>query len=100
MLLARVKGPIVSTAKVSGLDGSKLLLAEIMTSRADQLEGTGRHIVCQDAVGAGTGEYVLAVQGSSARLAGHMQNSPCDAVIVGIMDALRCGGQDLLPAQE
>ncbi len=91
MLLARVKEAVVATAKAPGLGGSKLLLAEIQTVRGGRLEGTGRHLVCVDAVGAGAGELVLAVQGSSARMAPNLQDSPTDAVAVGIVDAWRAG---------
>ena len=93
MLLARVKEPIVSTAKVDNLTGKKLLLVEILTSRPDGLEGTGRHLVCLDAVGAGAGELVLAVQGSSARMTEEMKDAPTDAVIVGIVDSLQAEGK-------
>ena len=93
MLLARVKEPIVSTAKVDNLTGKKLLLVEILTSRPDGLEGTGRHLVCLDAVGAGPGELVPAVQGSSARMTEEMKDAPTDAVIVGIVDSLQAEGK-------
>lgn len=93
MLLARVQEPVVSTAKLPGLRGHKLLLAEIMTSTGARLEGTGRRLVCLDAVGAGAGELVLAVMGSSARMASDMGDSPTDAVIVGIIDTVRTGGR-------
>ena len=93
MLLARVKEPIVSTAKVDNLTGKKLLLVEILTSRPDGLEGTGRHLVCLDAVGAGPGDLVLAVQGSSARMTEEMKDAPTDAVIVGIVDSLQAEGK-------
>lgn len=93
MLLARVKEPIVSTAKVDNLTGKKLLLVEIITSRPDGLQGTGRHLVCLDAVGVGPGELVLAVQGSSARMTEEMKDAPTDAVIVGIIDSLQAEGK-------
>jgi microcompartment protein CcmK/EutM len=95
MLLARVKEPIVSTAKLPNLGGKKLLLVEILTSRPQGLQGTGRHLVCLDAVGAGPGELVLAVQGSSARMAEDMKDAPTDAVIVGIIDSLQAAGRSL-----
>lgn len=100
MLLARVEESIVSSAKLPALGGKKLLLAEIMTSSGEELVGTGRHMVCLDAVGAGRGELVLAVMGSSARMAASMEDSPTDAVIVGIIDALRAGGKDIDVAHE
>ena len=53
MLLAQVKGHVVSTAKVDNLNGRTLLLVEVVTVRPDGLHGTGRDLVCVDAVGAG-----------------------------------------------
>ena len=47
---------------------------------------TGEFIIAVDSVGAGIGETVLITTGSSARLALHNANAPCDAVIVGIVD--------------
>ena len=49
-------------------------------------ELTGEFIIAVDSVGAGIGETVLITTGSSARLALHTANAPCDAVIVGIVD--------------
>ena len=95
MLLARVKEPIVSTAKFDTLNGQKLLMVEIVTSKDHRLQGTGRHQVCLDAVGAGAGELVLVVQGSSALKAGPMKDSPTDGVIVGIIDSLQAAGKSL-----
>jgi len=95
MLLTQVKGHVVATAKVPNLGGSKLLVVEIMNVGAAGLEGTGRHMVCIDAVGAGEGEVTLAVMGSSARMAPGMKEVPTDGVIVGIVDAVHLGGQAL-----
>ncbi|MEW6756077.1 MAG: EutN/CcmL family microcompartment protein, partial [Candidatus Latescibacterota bacterium] len=39
MLLGRVKEAIVSTAKLENLAGKKLLLVEVVTSRAQGLAG-------------------------------------------------------------
>lgn len=47
---------------------------------------TGKYIIAVDSVGAGINETVLITTGSSARLALHNTNAPCDAVIVGIVD--------------
>ena len=47
---------------------------------------TGDYLIAIDSVGAGIGETVLITTGSSARLALHNTNAPCDAVIVGIVD--------------
>jgi len=95
MFLSQVKGNVVSTAKVESLGGKKLMLVEIVTVRGDHLEGTGRHMVCIDAVGAGKGELVLVVMGSSARMAPQLGDTPTDAVIVAIIDSLHVLGEEL-----
>ena len=95
MLLSQVKGNVVSSAKVESLGGKKLMLVEIVTVRGDHLEGTGRHMVCIDAVGAGKGELVLVVMGSSARMAPQLGDTPTDAVIVAIIDSLQALGEEL-----
>lgn len=95
MLLAEVKGSVVSTAKLDTLGGRKLLLVEVVTVRPEGLRRTGRQMVCLDAVGAGTGEVVITVMGSSARSAPEMGAVPTDAVIVGILDALNADGQSM-----
>ena len=48
-----------------------------------------------DAVGAGTGELVLVVQGSSARMTEMSRDKPVDAVICGIVDSVELGGRDV-----
>ena len=95
MLLAEVKGNIVSTAKLDTLAGRKLLLVEVLTVRPEGLQRTGRQMVCVDAVGAGAGEVVITVMGSSARSAPEMGGVPTDAVVVGILDALTTDGQSM-----
>ena len=95
MLLAQVKGHVVSTAKVDNLNGRTLLLVEVVTVRPDGLHGTGRDLVCVDAVGAGKGEVVLAVMGSSARTASELGTVPTDAAVIAILDVLTADGQRL-----
>ncbi|HJP34054.1 MAG TPA: EutN/CcmL family microcompartment protein [Candidatus Latescibacteria bacterium] len=95
MLLAQVKGHVVSTAKVDNLNGRTLLLVEVVTVRPDGLHGTGRDLVCVDAVGAGKGEVVLAVMGSSARTAPELGTVPTDAAVIAILDVLTADGQRL-----
>ena len=53
----------------------------------------GLPFVALDMVGAGEGELVLIVEGSSARIAAGDANRPVDAVIVAILDSLRHDGQ-------
>tara|TARA_B100000029_G_C17255384_1_gene844356 strand:- start:332 stop:634 length:303 start_codon:yes stop_codon:yes gene_type:complete len=97
MLLGQVKTHVVSTAKLDGLVGKKLLLVEIDTLGAEGLEATGRHLVCVDTVGAGRGERVLVVMGNSSRIAPDMEEVPSDAVIVGIVDSLQAADRVLVP---
>ena len=82
MLRGIIRGHIVSTRKQQSLVGSKFMEVEIMKN--GQL--TGEYIIAIDSVGAGIGETVLITTGSSARLALNNTNTPCDAVIVGIVD--------------
>lgn len=82
MLRGIIRGHIVSTKKQDALIGSKFMEVEILKNG----ELTGDFIVAVDSVGAGINEEVLITTGSSARLALHNANAPCDAVIVGIVD--------------
>ena len=82
MLRGIIRGNIVSTRKQDSLIGSKFMEVELMKNGAL----TGDYIIAVDSVGAGIGEMVLITTGSSARLALHNANAPCDAVIVGIVD--------------
>ncbi len=82
MLRGVIRGNIVSTRKQEALIGSKFMEVELMKNG----ELTGDYIIAIDSVGAGIGETVLITTGSSARLALHNANAPCDAVIVGIVD--------------
>ena len=95
MVLARVEGHVVSTAKVANLTGRKLLLVEILTVGEGDIAGTQKHMVCVDAVGAGEGDLVLIVQGSSARQAPDMGDVSVDALTVGIVDSVSAHGQRL-----
>jgi ethanolamine utilization protein EutN len=90
MRIAKVVGVAVATVKDRRLEGGKLLLvAEADAGGAV----TGQPFVALDIVGAGEGELVLVVEGSSARTAAVDANRPVDAVIVGILDSLRHDGQ-------
>ena len=82
MLRGIIRGNIVSTRKQESLVGSKFMEVEIV----EKGEPTGKYLIAVDSVGAGIGEAVLITTGSSARLALHNVNAPCDAVIVGIID--------------
>ena len=100
MFLARVTGNVVATQKDKTLNGQKLLVVEPLNVRYEEksqspasLGNTGRAIVAIDAVGAGEGQLVLIVQGSSARMTEVTKNLPADAVIVGIVDSATYAGK-------
>ena len=90
MIFARVTGNVVCTQKDEKLKGSKLMLLQPV-----DLAGAakGNPLVAVDAVGAGEGELVLVVQGSSARQTSRTQGSPVDAVIFAIVDTVEQGGK-------
>ena len=102
MFLARVEGAVVATKKDASLNGRKLLL--IRPQLVDEKDPTrlrpgANSLVAVDSVGAGVGEMVLFCQGSSARLAPHLQDCPVDTVIIGIVDAVDVLGRQVFSAQ-
>ncbi len=89
MFVAKVTGSLVCTQKVDEMVGHKLMFVEPFRLDADsrqQLVTTGRSFVAIDTIGAGTGDFVLITQGSSARLTPETKSLPIDTVIVGIVD--------------
>ncbi len=91
MFVAKVTGSMVATQKTDAMKGHKLLVVEpyrIDAGGRSTLVTTGRTFVAVDTVGAGEGEMVLIVQGSSARLTPETKNLPVDTVIIGIVDTV------------
>ena len=84
MKVAKVIGTIWATRKEEKLSGLKLLLVQPL----NVLDGSGDKIpfVAADLIGAGVGETVLVVGGSSARSAAGDMSIPVDATVVGIVD--------------
>jgi ethanolamine utilization protein EutN len=102
MFLARVTGSVVATQKVASMTGHKLLTVEplrIDPGSRDRLVSTGRTFVVVDTVGAGQGEMVLIVQGSSARMTSDTEKLPVDAVIVGIVDTVNVENRTIFSAR-
>lgn len=89
MQIARVIGSAVSTIKDPKLTGLKLLIVQ-NASPSNELYGDP--FIAADTVGAGEGELVMLVEGSSARQTGKTIDSAVDAVIIGILDSLEVGG--------
>jgi microcompartment protein CcmK/EutM len=83
MILARVVGTVVATRKDPRLEGKKLLIIKPVSPEGQDESG---YIVSVDTVGSGVGERVIAVAGSSARMAEGCKDTPVDNAIIGIVD--------------
>lgn len=85
MILGRVAGTVVATRKDEKLQGKKLLIVKTIDPETGAETG---YTVSVDTVGAGAGETVILVGGSSARMATGMKDHPVDSAIVGIVDTI------------
>ncbi|MDY4835752.1 EutN/CcmL family microcompartment protein [Frisingicoccus sp.] len=84
MLICRVIGHVWATKKQEALNGQKLMIVkETVTDK-----NKGDIFVAADTVGAGVGEDVLVVTGSTARRAAGTESIPVDSAIVGIIDSM------------
>src|SRR5438552_13921418 len=103
MFLARITGSLISTQKVASMVGQKLLIVEplrVDEKDASSLKTTGRTFVVVDTVGAGEGEVVLCVQGSSARYTPETKPLPVDAAIIGIVDQVHVHSKTIFSANK
>jgi ethanolamine utilization protein EutN len=105
MFIGKVTGHVVATQKDKTLSGQKLLVVEPLNVKYDESSGrpaslsnTGRAIVALDVVGAGEGQIVLVVQGSSARMTELTKNLPSDAAIIAIVDTAQYAGKTFYQA--
>lgn len=86
MIIGMVIGNVWATRKEETLNGLKLMVVQRMDlANNAELES----FVAVDCVGAGIGERVLVVTGSSARKALRNHDAPVDASIVGILDEMK-----------
>ena len=86
MILARVVGTVVATRKDPRLEGKTLLILKPLSPEGKDEPG---YVVAVDTVSAGYSETVLAVSGSSARMAAGCKDTPVDMAIVGIIDDIQ-----------
>lgn len=91
MILARVRGNVVSTTKSDKLEGLKLLL--VVPIEISSFEEKGQPLVAIDTVGAGEGEVVMCVGGSSSRQTTLTEKRPSDLAIIGIIDSVELKGE-------
>lgn len=102
MFIAKVTGNVVATQKVASMVGQKLLTVEplrIDPKTQASLVGTGRTFVAVDLVGAGEGETVLIVQGSSARMTDETAKLPIDTAIIGLVNQVTAFGKEIFRPQ-
>ncbi len=92
MVVGKIIGEVVSSVKVDRLVGQKFLLVEIQRVARDEsgitIAPTGNTLVVNDPIGAGRGEVVMVVQGSSARMTDITATIPTDGIIIGIVDSM------------
>ena len=91
MELGKIVGQVVSTARHPRLPQMTFLLVDIVDSNGIV---TMSNQVAVDSVGAGLGELVMLVRGSSARMI-HDKESPVDLSIIGIVDQITSGRESL-----
>ena len=91
MVIAKVTGTVVSTNKAEKLTGLKMLLVQPVDIAT--MKEKGDLIVAIDAVGAGAGEIVMLVGGSSSRQTAITDNKPVDMTIVAIIDHIDIGDE-------
>jgi len=91
MIICKVVGHVWATKKEERLNGLKLMVVQ-----EDSPDKKKRDIfVAADTVGAGIGEQVLVVSGSTARKAFGREDVPADMAIVGIIDTLEVNREKL-----
>ena len=83
MILARVVGTVVATRMDPRLEGKTLLILKPVSPDGKDEAG---YVVSVDTVSAGFRETVIAVSGSSARMAEGCKDTPVDSSIIGIVD--------------
>jgi len=87
LILARVKGNVVSTQKNSNLKGHKLLIVHPIDLKNNYMGK--KDVVALDFVNAGIGDTVLLVQEGKAvqQILGH-RKTPAHSVIVAVVDSI------------
>ena len=98
MQIAKVVGTVVSTNKAEKLHGLKLMLVRMID--LDTFQEKGAPVVSIDAVGAGVGEVVMVVSGSSSRQTVLTDAKPVDNAIVAIIDHIDIEGKRIFSKKD
>jgi microcompartment protein CcmK/EutM len=93
MTLAKVVGTVVSTNKEPKIEGIKFLLLEKIDPAT--MKGKKDYLVAMDSVGAGEGEIVFYVSGSSSRMTAVTEGRPSDAAVTAIVDVIDLDGRQV-----
>lgn len=91
MLVGRVTGQVVSSNKVASLQGSKLLIVQVVS--LDTMALLEDYVVCVDDAGAGEGDLVFCAYGSSSRQTPATAGIASDYSIFGIIDHIDLRGR-------
>jgi len=89
MELGRVRGQVVATVRDPGVPPVTLLLVDLITADGEVVR-SGQ--VAADTLGAGEGETVLLVRGSSARFTMN-DRPPLDLSVIAIIDQISSQGE-------
>lgn len=103
MFLAKVIGQVVATKKEQELQGRRLVILRpllVDEQNPAQFKHGQNTVVAIDTLGAGVGECVLFVQGSSARQAAGLKSVPTDASVIGIVDGVTVMGESVYSARD
>ncbi len=101
MMIGRVRGNAVSTTKAKSLNGWKLLIVQPLN--IETMKDSGDPVVVMDGVGAGEGEIVMCVGGSSSRACEETKTAPADMTLLAILDSIDLKGRrvyDKYPTEE
>jgi microcompartment protein CcmK/EutM len=90
MKLGRIVGTVVSTQKDQKIEGLRFYVVRDVSI---DLAHRDSFVIAADSVGAGVGELVLYVSGSSARQTTATNNRPVDATIMAIVDQIDVSGK-------
>ena len=97
MILGQVVGNVVATQKDEGLEGFKML---VVRQVGFDLKPRESYVVAIDSVGAGLGEIVVCVAGSSARMTSTTREKPVDTAVIAIVDYLDLNGKIIYRKEE
>jgi microcompartment protein CcmK/EutM len=89
--LGEVIGTVVASQKDPKLTGTKFLVVRNVDA---EMKAIGSYAIAVDTVGAGKGDVVLHVAGSSARMTEETQDRPVDACIMAIVDVVELEGRN------